>query len=214
MKVGRDLNPFVQLALNFMVDIVKSHFSSFKKGRLPVLVELGLLELVEEVILDCAKWFVISLPVVCLKLFFVFAVSVRRAILRVSSVFIDLIVSDPPELSTVFKLLIIWLILIFDRVSEEFVPKLFFLFFRLVVGGKVIHITLPSSLLFLFVLLLVLLVLLVMMTRLLFLLILAPVELNIEVKLPLRWVFIGEILGVVFNDVVRLCNSCKHSIVF
>ena len=197
-----------------MVHIVESHFSSLKKGRFPVLVELGLLELVEEVILDLAKWFVVTLPVVCLELFFVFAVSVRRAILRVSSVFIDLIMSDPPELSTVVELLIIRLILIFDRMSEKFVPELFVLLFRLVVGGIVVHNTLPPLLLILCVLLLVLLVVLLVMMRLLLLLILTPIELNIKVKVPLRWVFLDEILGIVFNDVVCLCDCCEHSIVF
>jgi len=213
VEVGRDLNPVVQLLLNCMVSIVENHFSGFKDGRLPVLVEFGLLELVEEVVLDLAEWPVISLPVLSIGLNLGFTISVRRAIVRVSCVFINFFVSDPPELSAMVELLIIWLILIFHRMSEKLVPELLFLLFRLVVfKSLVIEVSFPSLLLFAFMFLLVLLVFLVV--RLLLMVLVTPFELDIPVKFPLIGLFLYEFHGVVLDGALRLSNCCEHSIVF
>jgi len=215
MEVGRDLNPVVKLLLNSVVNMVEDHFSGFKKGRLPVLVEFGLLELVEEVSLDLAEWPVISLPVVSVELFLLFAISVRRAIVRVSSVFMDFIVSDPPELSTVVKLLIIFLMLIFHWVSEDFVPEFHVLFFRLVVVRVLVfHPTLPPLWLFLSVLVLLLVFLVVVRPLLLFIFaFVAPIELDVPIEIPLTWVLLDNVHGVVLDSVLSLCNCCEHSIV-
>ena len=215
MEVGRDLNPVVKLLLNSVVSIVEDLFSGFKKGRLPVLVEFGLLELVEEVSLDLAEWLVISLPVVSVELYLLFTISVRRAIVRVSSVFIDFIVSDPPELSTVVELLIIFLILIFHWVSEDFVPEFHVLFFRLVLLVLVFHPTLPPLWLLLWVLVL-LVVFLVVVVRplLLFIFVVAPIELDVPLEIPLTWVLLDNVHGVVLDSMLSLCNCCEHSIVF
>ena len=216
--MGRDLNPVVKLLFNSVVSIVEDLFSSFKKGRLPVLVEFGLLELVEEVSLDLAEWPVISLPVVSVELFLLFTISVRRAIVRVSSVFIDFIVSDPPELSTVVELLIIFLMLIFHWVTEDFVPEFHVLFFRLVFLVLVFHPTLPPLWLFLSVLILLVVFLVVVRPLLLFIFArVAPIELDvpaIHVEVPLTWVLLDDIHGVVLDSVLSLCNCCEHSIVF
>ena len=215
--MGRDLNPVVKLLFNSVVSIVEDLFSSFKKGRLPVLVEFGLLELVEEVSLDLAEWLVISLPVVSVELFLLFTISVRRAIVRVSSVFIDFIVSDPPELSTVVELLIIFLMLIFHWVTEDFVPEFHVLFFRLVFLVLVFHPTLPPLWLFLSVLILLVVFLVVVRPLLLFIFVVVPIELDvpaIHVEVPLTWVLLDDIHGVVLDSVLSLCNCCEHSIVF
>merc|ERR1711936_503275 len=81
---------------------------------------MGLLELVEEVLLDHANWSVMGLPVVFIVL--LVAIPMRRAIVRVLGVLMDFVVSDPPELSAVIELLIIWLMFVMHGVSEDLVP--------------------------------------------------------------------------------------------
>ena len=120
VEVGRDLNPGVQFLLSLVMNMVEDQFTCLEKDWLPFLVEMGLLELVEEVLLDHANWSVMGLPVVFIVL--LVAIPMRRAIVRVLGVLMDFVVSDPPELSAVIELLIIWLMFVMHGVSEDLVP--------------------------------------------------------------------------------------------
>ena len=64
VEVGWDLDPVVNLLLSLVVLIVEEHFAGREEGRLPSLVEMRVLELVEQVLLDLAKFPVVGLPMV------------------------------------------------------------------------------------------------------------------------------------------------------
>jgi len=121
VEVGGDLDPVVHFLLSLVVVMVEDIFSEMEEGWLPFLVEMAVLELVEHVLLDPAKESVMCLPVVFIVRSI--AIGVGRAIVRVLGVLFDFVVSDPPELSAVVELLIIWLMFVMHGVSEDLVPE-------------------------------------------------------------------------------------------